>query len=279
MPSSKGGLGIFGLLAVVALPVPGLAYDMERDSWLLPTVNEAIRPPRETRPAYDALDFARVVRGGNELLPELAREEQAILITAAIREDRAAAEKLLDGGVNPNRPGDEYGGRALIHGVDAGDVELVRLLLKAGAEPNLRSQGMTPLGLAALRGQARIVRLLLQAGANPDLKGGDGNTPLYNAALLDHVGVIRELLPYRPDFSLTNAGLPNFEGLTALGIAALEGNTGAVEALLQGGADTEELDKSGRTALYYAVFRGHRATILRFLERGAETGGMAVDAY
>lgn len=277
MPSSDLRRALCLALALGAATAQ--AHDLDRDAWLLPPEPEIARSPREQRPAWDPLDFARVAATGNDRLPEYARDREALLITAARRGDREGVEKLLAAGANPNRPGDETGNRALLHAVAAGDVELARVLLDAGADPNLRGQGLTPLGLAALKGQARIARLLLAAGAHPDQKGGDGNTPLYNAALLDHVEVIHELLPHRPDLSLLNAGLPNYEGLTALGIAAMEGNTAALAALLAGGDDPETLDKSGRTALFYAVMREQRGAIQLLLRHGAQAGGMAVDAY
>ena len=276
MPSSKLRCA---LCLGLALGAPAAAHDLDRDAWLLPPQPEFSYSPREQRPAWHPLDFARVGQTGNDRLPEYARDREALLIAAAARQDRQGVEKLLAEGANPNRAADEYGERALLHAVAAGDVELTRMLLDAGADPDLRGHGLTPLGLAALMGQARIARMLLDAGADPDLKGADGNTPLYNAALLDHAAVIREISPHRPDFTRFNAGLPNYEGLTALGVAAMEGNVSALEALLAGGAQTETRDKTGHTALFYAVMRQHRRAVLLLLEYGAQPGAMPVDAY
>lgn len=279
MPSSKPCRALCLALAAAAAAAGAHAHDIDRDAWLLPPEPEFSRSPRDQRPFWHPLDFARVGQTGNDRPPEFARDLEARLIAAAARLDREEVERLLAEGANPNRPGDESGTRALVHAVAAGDVEMTRVLLDAGADPNLRGHGLTPLGLAALKGQARIARLLLAAGADPDLKGADGNTPLYNAALLGHAEVIRELTPYRPDYTRLNAGLPGYEGLTALGIAAMQGNTAAMAALLAGGAQTETLDKSNRTALSYAVMRQRRGAVLLLLDHGAQTGVMAVDAY
>lgn len=277
MPGSepRPTLGLVLLLAAGAAP----AHDLDRDAWLMPAEPEFARPPREQRPFLHPLEFTRVNLTGNDRPPEYARDREAALITAARSGDLAAVERLLHEGANPNRAADEYGERALSHAVALGDVEMVRLLLEAGADPDLRSHGLTPLGLAAARGQARIARMLVAAGSDPDLKGADGNTPLYHAALGNHAAVIRELLPAGPDFTLLNAGLPNYEGLTALGVAAMEGNLAALEALLKGGADPQTLDKSGRPALFYAVMRQRRAAIHLLLAHGAQVGAMSVDAY
>ena len=60
----------------------------------------------------------------------------------------------------------ESGDNALMHAVLHGNFEMTRALLDAGADPDLKGQGFTPLGMAALRGNTRIVQALLKAGAD-----------------------------------------------------------------------------------------------------------------
>ncbi|GKU86422.1 hypothetical protein SLEP1_g951 [Rubroshorea leprosula] len=53
--------------------------------------------------------------------------------------------------------------------VEAGSIECVKLLLKAGADPNLSApMGMAPLGSAAAKGLTEIIKCLLNAGADPN---------------------------------------------------------------------------------------------------------------
>ena len=60
----------------------------------------------------------------------------------------------------------------------AGHVEIVILLLKHSADPNIREQGgYTPLHAAAQNGDTRMIRSLLTSGAVRDLKTDDGKTP------------------------------------------------------------------------------------------------------
>jgi ankyrin repeat protein len=62
-----------------------------------------------------------------------------------------------------------------------GQVETVRLLLASGADPNAaawRSNGETPLMLAASQGKTAIVQALLKAGADPNALDLSGNTAL-----------------------------------------------------------------------------------------------------
>ncbi len=245
--------------------LPASAFDPERDQWLLPP--ESAQTERDARRLYSPLDFARIRADGNYVEPQYAADMEQGLVKVAGLRDPAAAKALLDVGTNPNRLTAEYGRRALLLAVDAGNVETVRLLLDAGADPDLADgSGYTPLGLAALRGYARIVLMLLRAGANPDLKSKDGNTPMTAAASMNRVAVIRELLKYRPDLTLHN-----LEGRTALSVAAMEGYEEALLAMLEAGADPNLRDKNGNTPLFWAGYIDNVPMQRMLLKHGAST--------
>ena len=60
-----------------------------------------------------------------------------------------------------------------------GRLDVVRLLLKRGVDPNIQDQyGDTPLHIAAHGGHDDVVKLLLEYGADPTVKDKDGRTPL-----------------------------------------------------------------------------------------------------
>jgi len=109
--------------------------------------------------------------------------------------------------VDPNLP-DQVRRKFPLHSAsEQGQVEMVRLLLAKGADPNVRAEnGDTPLHLSALlsggKGQAarqadmqEVVQLLLgQDSILYDISNNIGLTPLYNAAEKGSEAVIRLLL-------------------------------------------------------------------------------------
>ena len=78
-----------------------------------------------------------------------------------------------------------------------GDLDVVRLLLEAGAQKDIVMQdGATALHLAAQNGHLDVVRLLLEAGAHKDTVMQDGATALHLAAQNGHSDVVRLLQPW-----------------------------------------------------------------------------------
>ncbi|KAL3849932.1 hypothetical protein ACJIZ3_011814 [Penstemon smallii] len=74
-------------------------------------------------------------------------------------------------------------------------IECLDMLLKAGADPNTRSCGLTPLVRAAFGKDTEYMKLLLKAGANPDEVDQAGLTPLEIAALAANRDGVMLLLP------------------------------------------------------------------------------------
>jgi ankyrin repeat protein len=251
------------LLALLAIAGPAAAFEPERDAWLLADTPARATVPRQPR---DPPEFARIRATGNDRELDYATGEQARLIDAAEAGERAALETLLQQGVNPNGLSGYRGSTALVHAVARGDVEMVRLLLDAGADPDQRGGGHTPLGLAALRGHTRVAGLLLKAGANPNLKSGDGNTPLAAAAAMNRPAVLATLLAAGADPALFNR-----EGRTALSVAALEGFEDAVRAMLDAGVDANLRDRNGGTALAAAAIDDHKSILKLLVDHGGSS--------
>lgn len=107
-------------------------------------------------------------------------------------------------------------------------VEIIKRLLAAGADPNRRTLSRTPLSLAAWAGDIEVVRILLDAGANPageswspysnlpQPKGGLAfyNNAIHEATLKGHAEVVKLLCERGADVLAHD-----HEGKTALQLA------------------------------------------------------------
>lgn len=150
------------------------------------------------------------------------------------------------------------------------DIEAVRSLLEEGAEVNMaQSDGMTALHWAAELGNVDLVRLLVDAGADLEAPTRIGDlTPLHIGAELGQSGTVRALLE-----AGANAESRNANGTTPLHFAALSGNVEIVEALTDHGADVNAREaRWGQTPLMFAASRNRVPAIDALIGRGADVG-------
>lgn len=112
-------------------------------------------------------------------------------------------ERLIEAGANVNKPvNDDYASgtrTALQLAADIGHLELVNILLRAGADANALPNpryGATALQCAALGGYLEIASVLVRAGAHVNAKGAeeDGQTALEGAAEHGHLEMVHFLL-------------------------------------------------------------------------------------
>jgi len=143
-------------------------------------------------------------------------------------------------------------------------VELVQLLLEAGANPNTCASydRIPPIIEATRSGDKATVELLLNAGAHVNSREKNGTTALHWAAALHHhdiaellleKGALVDIASVSDDY-MDNGGVWEFRpGTTPLHCAARFGNTKAVQLLLQHGADINATDKIGATPFLNAA--------------------------
>ena len=171
---------------------------------------------------------------------------------------------LLDAGANPTRWHPD-GETPLMAASRTGKVDAVQLLLSRGSFVNAQDpfQEETALMWASAEGHLAVVKALLAAGADPNLKGhvstiterknedhpSGGFTALMFAVRNGHEDVARELIQHGGDLKATNA-----DGATATIVAIVNDRFDFAKELLDLGADPND------GSLYFAVDM-HDATI------------------
>ncbi len=154
----------------------------------------------------------------------------------------------------------------IFQAVIAGDLKSVQYELAHGASPNMIGQdSLTLLHYAAMANQPAIFSLLLSQGAAINAKDPHNNMPLYYAARSNGS---KEFI----DFIISSGADINNQnkiGQTALHTAARLGSIGALDSLLTKGADVNIKDIQGKTALHDAIVTNHPNEILLLIEFGA----------
>lgn len=138
-------------------------------------------------------------------------------------------------------------------------------LLLAGADLNMPDEnGQTALHQAARCGYLKIVEKLLDLGADVNLRGWNRLTALHQAAGGQHLDIVDRLLAAGADINM-----PGFLGQPVLFQAIQLGRHRFFKKLLDRGANVNIRATHGETALYYAVKSGNMYIVQRLLEAGA----------
>ena len=115
------------------------------------------------------------------------------IIKASENNEIEDVKRLLEAGADPNFQ-DKCGSTALIWASKTGNIEIVRVLFEAGADLNLQNRwGNTALIIASRYTVEETVKILLEAGADPNIQNRWGNTAL-ELALSDKNNKIVDLL-------------------------------------------------------------------------------------
>ncbi|KAK7080240.1 hypothetical protein SK128_027060, partial [Halocaridina rubra] len=168
---------------------------------------------------------------------------------------------VLDEGISVNArgPNNKVQGRAALHYAVAGeDVEKVKLLIERGADVDIESKlrddyGATPLQLAAETGNCEIVEVLLKAGANPEIMDVEKLRAVHVAAAHGRLDVLKLLASNDCDL-FTRTG----DQSTALHYAASKGSLDVVKWLIDQGMDPRLKKRGGKTAKDLAEKFGHK---------------------
>ena len=151
-------------------------------------------------------------------------------------------------GLTPLRNAVMHGG--MFYGTNAaGNGEVVKALIEAGADPQTKTADGTLLHYAALFENTGAVKALLQIGLDPNAKALLGDTPLHRAAGSGNGEIVRALIEARADVNAQG-----YEGYTPLIYAVSEAHRReAMIALLEAGADPNLTDEQGNVPLHQAA--------------------------
>ena len=170
---------------------------------------------------------------------------------------------------------DARGNSPLMYAAALGSLDSMRLLLDAGADPNVANNvDATPLMWCA--GDAAKVRLLLSKGAKADARSKLGRTPLLIAAYNDGaIEAARLLLEKGADVNARDNG-----GTSVLELAAFANNIELARILIAKGANVNNVDELGFTPLLDAAGNGdHNAAMVKLLiEHGANVNAKSGDS-
>jgi cytohesin len=287
----------------------------------------------EDRPIYNQIVYSGyhhnsldVLKGFLEkgLDPNTTNEEGVSLLNGIISVGNLSSstkikmmELLIQAGadVNPMTTGDvgtykDIKQTPLMDAVGKMNRDIVKLLLEAGADPNLTGtdKGGVPISLAVFNEDLETLKLLIEAGAkaavvDPNLgtllqiyfKGSRGVPDSYaHWFYLSNRRWLNEGSMSRPEIIMTliNAGAdPNGVseinkippiisavrswfyhkyGFRASKSKRMPPELGNVEALLRGGADPNAKDGNGTTVLWHACTEENRPIVKALLEAGAD---------
>jgi ankyrin repeat protein len=234
----------------------------------------------------------------------------ALHLAAAAIEGEDAIAALLRAGADPNALERSAGQSPLMFAAGASRVAAVRALLEAGAEPGISTRVVDVLSNLTLDRQAKrrfqemlgvtpeAEALREECNSQVPIAACDGVPteiePASAAEVQAAVRAQREFLlsghdlgdvdPYtlasvRPEYPggpdvarppWREALVGKTGGLTALLHAAREGNIDSAVALLEGGADVDQVGGDGSSPLLMATFNGHFDLALLLLEAGAD---------
>jgi ankyrin repeat protein len=199
------------------------------------------------------------------------------------------------------------GAVALHFAAAAGSVDAISMLLERGANPNVREPqwGQTPLMFAAAAGRTEAVRRLVAGGADPAIAARVIDVSARNredtaesrarnariAAIQKQRAAERAAAGLAPLTGAPRGARPSTDndagnepeplgyadlvgahgGLTALLLAARDGHAGTALALVDAGADINQVSAADHTSpLLMATINGHFDLARQLLDRGAD---------
>ena len=215
--------------------------------------------------------IGRLVDAGADVSAATSNSGATPLHLAAAAGSAAAVAALLDRGADADAREAAWEQTPLMFAAARDRVEAIRVLLERGADPSMTSRTVDLIADGRLAGEARR----RQRAVMDAFEAGDARaTPsqVQAAVLAGRARYLSGAVPPAPENP--NARPPSIEtkgGLTALLHAVRQGHVGAAMALLDGGADVNQVgDGDGTSPLLMAAINAHFDLALMLIDRGAD---------
>jgi ankyrin repeat protein len=165
----------------------------------------------------------------------------------------------------------DYNTNALYHAVLENNLGMIRFLINQGADPNVNMRNTRSIiELATDLGDMEIIQVLIEAGADCNKASSyyHALNPLQTAVDMGNFELVEYFISVGADINWPAQG---YCGATALQKAVQNGNVDMVEFLLGCGANVNapSVDSGGVTALQAAVSRGRLDLVELLLRNGA----------
>ena len=216
--------------------------------------------------------------------PKLANREGATAMQlASIQGSAAMMEKLLKAGVDVNERG-PHDETPLMYASRSGNLQAINVLLEHGADVNAKEalRGTTALMWAVEQGHPDAVKLLLRHGADVGIASSfdsKGGTAYLAPTVKGRANQEKQFRRFRQELTAKDAaalaaafGVPHNTkggGLTALILAARQGNLECAKLLVEAHADVNQTSHYGWTPLLTAVQNRHYQLAAYLLDHGA----------
>ena len=202
-------------------------------------------------------------------------EKERLLFKSALLNHVALVRLLLADGLSPNTTLSELGNSTPMHSAAReGGIDVVRLLLEAGADANsCNCVGNTPLAEAIATGELACTCELIPH-TNPRIFNVTGNNVLHDSIICNHLEIFKLLMPcfvhnvdvrtVKPRPPCDPDGPYNF---TPLHTACQGGHHAMVKALLAAGASRTAHNSNSFSCLHAAAQEGHLACVTMLIGR------------
>lgn len=191
-------------------------------------------------------------------------EADTLLQACKNNQKRSVQVILKRGGIDINER-DEECCTPLIYACQNNAIEIVKMLLDNGADPNIGNQtNLMPLHFSASMGAIPIINLLVKAGADVNCTDNYGSTPLMYMAKNERTAAALNYIKN----PAVDVSIRNSIGRTAVMYAITVKQQQLVKAFLPlMGTDTNDADIEGFTMLHYACQYGQAEIVKLLLER------------